>query len=212
MSFISEELNEYARQHSTPESPLLEKLHKETLEETFLPHMISGHIQGRFLSMMSKLIRPKRVLEIGTFTCYSAICIAEGLQEGGRIDTIDIDRKKVERIHRYIKESGKEGVIHFHFGRGQDIIPGLEGDFDMVFIDGDKQGYPHYFDILIDRIVPGGIILVDNCLWHGKVLEDKDDVGTIGIKSINDKIQADPRVENVLLPLEDGIMVARKIG
>lgn len=210
--FNSKALRYYIEAHSSPETPLLQKLHRETLEETYLPNMISGHIQGRFLSLISKMVGPKRILELGTFTGYSALCLAEGLQPGGRLDTIDIDPNKVERIRRYIREAGMEEIIYFHHGRSQEIIPTLEGEFDLVFIDADKEGYPHYFDLVIDRMPPGGIILGDNCLWRGKVLSNRKDVGTSGIKRFNDQVQLDPRVENVLLPIEDGIMIARKIG
>lgn len=212
MEFIDEALANYALAHSSSESDVLRELNRETHLKVMQPRMLSGHLQGRFLSLLSHLLQPKCILEIGTYTGYSALCLAEGLSEGGVLHTIDNNPERDALVKRYISKAGMEGKILPHIGDAHNVIPTIEGDFDLVFIDADKSSYAHYFDLVIDRVRKGGIIISDNVLWSGKVIEpvkpsDKD---TQLIMAYNEKISKDPRVETVLLPLRDGISVARK--
>lgn len=212
MEFIDEALANYALAHSSSESDVLRELNRETHLKVMQPRMLSGHLQGRFLSLLSHLLQPKCILEIGTYTGYSALCLAEGLSEGGVLHTIDNNPERDALVKRYISKAGMEGKILPHIGDANNVIPTIEGDFDLVFIDADKSSYAHYFDLVIDRVRKGGIIISDNVLWSGKVIEpvkpsDKD---TQLIMAYNEKISKDPRVETVLLPLRDGISVARK--
>ena len=212
MEIISPEFNEYAETCSSPESPLLSRINHETYTKVLRPRMLSGHLQGRFLSMICKMIRPSAILEIGTYTGYSALCLAEGLGPGGRIMTIDINAELEDRVRKYIQESGKKEVIDYRIGNAIEIIPNLLGPFDLVFIDADKENYSLYFDLVIGKVSSGGIILADNVLWSGKVLEKNNpDKDTQAIQAFNHKILEDPRVENVLVPIRDGIMIMRKI-
>jgi caffeoyl-CoA O-methyltransferase len=164
------------------------------------------------LSALSWMIRPRRVLEIGTFTGYSALCLAEGLAEGGRVDTLDINPGLEETIRRAIREAGAEERVFFHLGPALDLLQGLEGPFDLVFLDADKENYAHYYDAVMDRVRPGGFIVADNVLWSGRVLDEEKDSETEALDAYNRKIAADARVEQVLLPVRDGLMIARKIG
>jgi caffeoyl-CoA O-methyltransferase len=212
MEFIDEALANYALAHSSSESDILRELNRETHLKVMQPRMLSGHLQGRFLSLLSHLLQPKCILEIGTYTGYSALCLAEGLSEQGVLHTIDNNPERDALVKRYISKSGMEGKILPHIGDAHVVIPTIEGEFDLVFIDADKSSYAHYFDLVIDRVRKGGIIISDNVLWSGKVIEpvkpsDKD---TQLIMAYNEKISKDPRVETVLLPLRDGISVARK--
>lgn len=210
MDFLSEELKVYAEKHTSEESSLLKRINRETHAQVLMPRMLSGHLQGRSLSMISKMIRPKTILEIGTYTGYSAICLAEGLQKDGKLVTLDINEELENRVRGYFKEANLESTIDYRIGNAVEIIPSLSMSFDLVFIDADKENYSRYFDLVIEKINQGGYILADNVLWSGKVLDLKPDKDTRAILSFNEKIHFDPRVENVLLPIRDGIMLMRK--
>jgi caffeoyl-CoA O-methyltransferase len=212
MEFIDAKIEDYAGNHTSPESELLAKINRETHLEVLMPRMLSGHIQGRFLSLLSHLQGPKRILEIGTYTGYSALCMAEGMAEDGQLLTIDINEELADRVRGYFDESPWGEKMEMKVGDATEIIPATEGHFDMVFIDADKENYSTYFDLIVDRLNPGGIIIADNVLWSGKVLEEpkKDDEPTIGLIAYNKKIKEDPRVENVLLPIRDGLLICRK--
>ena len=211
MDFISNELNNYAEAHTSAESPLLKRINRETRAGVHMSRMLSGHLQGRFLSFISRMIRPKSILEIGTYTGYSALCLAEGLVSGGSLFTIDINEELESRVRSYFQEAGMNDTIHYFVGDASEIISTLPGPFDFVFLDADKENYAQYFDLVIAKIPSGGFILADNVLWSGKVLHQKLDKDTRAIKAFNLKIQEDERVENVLLPFRDGIMLIRKI-
>ncbi len=213
MEFLDEKLSIYTEQHTSPENNLLVDLNRETNAKVLMPRMLSGHLQGRILSMISCMIRPKFILEIGTYTGYSALCLAEGLQENGRLHTIDINEELSTLVNRYIEKASMEDRIITYVGNALDIIPNLDETFDLVFIDADKINYSNYFDLVIGKIRRGGFILADNVLWSGKILEapDKMDIDTCAIHVFNNKVMEDPRVENVLLPVRDGLMFIRKI-
>jgi predicted O-methyltransferase YrrM len=211
MDFLPEELQLYIENHTRDESTFLKKINRETHTQVLMSRMLSGHVQGRFLSMISKLVKPKNILEIGTYTGYSAICLAEGLKSGGKLITIDINEELEGRVRGYFKESGAGDKIDFKIGDARKIIPQLNETFDLVFIDADKENYSLYFDLVIDKVSSGGLILADNVLWSGKVLDSKPDKDTKAIVEFNKKMQTDPRVENLLMPLRDGIMMIRKI-
>ncbi len=210
MEFISPELNAYSEDHTSPESDLLKKINRDTHVAVLKPRMLSGHLQGRFLSMVSKMIRPKTILEIGTYTGYSAICLAEGLVEGSKLITLDINEELEDRVRGYFKESGKNDSIDYKIGNALNILPTLPGPFDLVWIDADKENYSSYYDLVVDKVASGGYILADNVLWSGKVVEAKTDKDTRAIKEFNRKINEDTRVENLLLPIRDGILLMRK--
>lgn len=213
MEFIDDNISRYAEDHTSPESELLADLNRDTYANVLIPRMLSGHLQGRVLSMISKLQRPKTIVEIGTYTGYSALCLAEGLQPGGTLHTIDINEELESRIRRYLDRSEYGSQIKLHIGNALDIVPTLVGDIDLVFIDADKQNYGRYYDMLIDRIPSGAIIIADNVLWSGKVLdasERENDEETRALDAFNKQVQADDRVENVLLPIRDGLMMVRK--
>jgi predicted O-methyltransferase YrrM len=174
--------------------------------------MLSGHLQGRLLAMISSLIRPRVILEIGTYTGYSALCLAEGLAENGKLITIDINEELQERVQGYFLEANLQDRIDYRIGDATLIIPEIKDTFDLVFIDADKTNYSRYFDLVIDRVNKNGLILADNVLWSGKVLDKKPDKDTKAIVDFNEKVHRDNRVENILLPVRDGIMVMRKIS
>lgn len=211
MDVTNPALQRYAEAHTSEETPLLKKINRETHVHVFHPRMLSGHLQGRVLSMISCMIRPRVILEIGTYTGYSAICLAEGLHENGKLITIDINEELEERVRGYFREAGLRDRIDYRIGEATAILPQLEECFDLVFIDADKENYARYFDLVIDRVNLNGLILADNVLWSGKVLDSKVDKDTQAIIEFNAKVQKDPRVENVLLPIRDGMMVMRKI-
>ncbi len=211
MEFIDSRLAEYSEAHTSPESVLLSKINRETHAGVMMPRMLSGHLQGRFLSMISKMIRPKTILEIGTYTGYSAICLAEGLTPGGKLITLDINEELESKVRGYFLEADLEDVIDYRIGNALKIIPELQMKFDLVFIDADKESYSNYFDLTIDRVVPGGFLLADNVLWSGKVLDAKPDKDTRAILEFNRKVQFDHRVENMLVPIRDGILLMRKL-
>lgn len=211
MDFFPAHLTQYIEQHSTHEDPVLAALNRETHLKHLLPQMVSGHQQGLLLELLSSLLRPKQILEIGTFTGYSAICLARGLAEGGVLHTIDINRELEDITAKYYALSGMENKIKQYFGAAADIIPSLPGIFDLVFIDADKINYALYYDLIFDRVPQGGFILVDNVLWSGKVVDaaagDKD---TEALKAFNLKIAADERVTQLILSVRDGITLIRK--
>jgi predicted O-methyltransferase YrrM len=212
MNFIDAKLEEYADTHTTEETEVLKKLNRETWAKMLMPRMLSGHSQGRLLSMLSNMIKPKSILEIGTFTGYSAICLAEGLVEEGVLHTIEVNDEMENIISRYIKEANFENKIKTYFGDALEIIPSIKHTFDLVFIDADKENYSAYYDLVFNKLNSGGYIIADNVLWSGKVLNNYDslDKETKSIVDFNTKIKNDERVENVLLPVRDGLMIVRK--
>ena len=212
MEFIDEALANYANAHSSEEPEILKKLNRETHLKMMQSRMLSGHLQGRLLSLLSHLTRPQCILEIGTYTGYSAICLAEGLAEGGILHTIDNNPERDAFVNRFIDEAKMSDKIRTYIGDARIVIPTITGYFDIVFIDADKSGYAEYYDMVIDRVKPGGIIITDNVLWSGKVIElvKANDEDTRLICAYNEKIASDPRVEVVLLPIRDGISIARK--
>ncbi|NJN40934.1 MAG: O-methyltransferase [Flammeovirgaceae bacterium] len=210
MEFIDPQLQAYAEAHTSPEPKVLSDLNRHTQANVLMPRMLSGHLQGRFLSFISHMIRPRRVLEVGTYTGYSAICLAEGLANDGLVITIDNNEELTRTVTTAIASAGLECSIKCMIGNAQEIIPSLHEKFDLVFIDADKENYSLYFEMVIDKVHSGGFILADNVLWSGKVLQPKPDKDTQGILAFNAKVQADDRVENVLLPVRDGIMIIRK--
>lgn len=211
MHFISQELEDYIEQHSEKEPALLAALNKETYQKILLPRMLSGHFQGRVLSMLSKLIRPVNILEIGTYTGYSALCLCEGMQENGTLHTIDIKEELVDFQRKHFDKSPWGKQIFQYLGEAVDIIPTLQTKFDLVFIDADKENYINYFELILQKMNKGGIILSDNVLWSGKVLEpiQPNDISTKIIMEYNKLLKEDPRVETVLLPIRDGLTVSR---
>lgn len=212
MEFISAELDKYCCDHTSQESLLLAKLNRDTHVRILQPRMLSGHFQGRVLSMLSKLMQPKNILEIGTYTGYSALCLAEGLAAEGKLITIDVNAQLEDFVREYLAESPLGAQIDYRIADAMELIPQLEETFDLVFIDADKQNYINYYNLVIDKVRPGGVILADNVLWSGKVVqtEGKIDKDTALLQEFNCLIHEDDRVENVLLPIRDGIMVARK--
>jgi caffeoyl-CoA O-methyltransferase len=212
MDIIDSEIQRYAETHTSEESDLLKTINRETHAKILMPRMLSGHLQGRVLSMISRMIRPKNILEIGTYTGYSAICLAEGLQQGGKLITIDVNEELNDMVRDSFRKAGLEHSIDFRIGNALEIIPALTEKFDLVFIDADKENYSRYFDLVIDRVNLNGYILADNVLWSGKVIDAKPDKDTRAIVAFNEKVHQDKRVENVLLPIRDGIMLMRKIG
>jgi predicted O-methyltransferase YrrM len=211
MHFISQELENYIEQHSEKEPELLAALNKETYQKILLPRMLSGHFQGRVLSMLSKLIRPLNILEIGTYTGYSALCLCEGMQENGKLHTIDIKEELVDFQRKHFDKSPWGNKIIQHLGEALDVIPTLDLKFDLVFIDADKENYINYFELIVPKMNKGGIILSDNVLWSGKVLEplNPKDISTKILLDYNLLLKYDPRVETVLLPIRDGLTVSR---
>jgi predicted O-methyltransferase YrrM len=204
-------LDKYDCEHTANESDLLKKINRETHLEVLQPRMLSGHLQGRLLSLLSILLKPKRILEIGTYTGYSALCLAEGLPDNGKLITIDVNEELQARVQGYFNDSSYKGQIEYHIGDAMQLIPTLSDTWDLVFIDADKKNYLNYYDLVIERMNPGGIILADNILWSGKVIDEAaQDRETVLLRKYNEQIQADERVENILLPIRDGIMVARK--
>ena len=211
MHFISQELENYIEQHSEKEPALLAALNKETYQKILLPRMLSGHFQGRVLSMLSKLIRPVHILEIGTYTGYSALCLCEGMQENGQLHTIDIKEELVDFQRKHFDKSPWGDQIIQHLGEATDIIPTVDLKFDLVFIDADKENYLNYFEMVVPKMNKGGIILSDNVLWSGKVVEPlhPNDLSTKILLEYNKLLATDPRVETVLLPIRDGLTVSR---
>ncbi len=212
MDFLPEDIVDYAEAHSADESVVLKELNRETNAHVLMPRMLSGHLQGRILSMFSHMVKPLVILEIGTYTGYSAICLAEGLAPGGILHTIDINEELADMAKEYVEKAGFQEKIRIHTGDAIQLIPGLPGPFDLVFIDADKENYSRYYEMVLPILQPGGYILADNVLWSGRVLEPEAgwDEETRAIHAFNNRVQRDPRVENVLIPVRDGLMVIRK--
>ncbi|REE27372.1 O-methyltransferase [Winogradskyella pacifica] len=213
MYFLPEDLDNYIVAHSEQEPELLQQLTRETYQKILQPIMLSGPYQGRVLSMISKLIRPQSILELGTFTGYATLCLAEGLQKNGNLHTIDINEELVDFQRKYFDKSEYGQQIIQHTGSALDIIPELNQTFDLIFIDADKPNYSNYFHLIIDKLNPGGIILSDNVLWHGKVVEPvgEKDISTKSILDYNQLLKSDKRIETVVLPIRDGLTISRKL-
>ena len=210
MNFISDQLQQYIDDHSMKESDLLKTLDRETHQKVLQPRMLSGSYQGRLLALLAKMIGPKKILEVGTYTGYATLCMAEGLTTGGSIDTIDHNEELTDMQRRYFDQSPYGSQIIQHIGEAKDILKSLTGPYDLVFLDADKENYPHYFDLIIDKLEMGGVILSDNVLWSGKVLEKAADEATSALQEYNHKINTDARVESVVLPIRDGLTITRK--
>ena len=210
MNFISDKLQQYIDDHSMEESDLLKALDRETHQKVLQPRMLSGSYQGRLLALLSKMIAPKRVLEVGTYTGYATLCMAEGLTTGGSIDTIDHNEELADMQRHYFDQSPYGSQIVQHLGEAKDILKTLDGPYNLVFLDADKENYPHYFDLIINKLETGGVILSDNVLWSGKVLEKANDEATSALQEYNHKINTDVRVETVVLPIRDGLTITRK--
>ncbi|NND31773.1 MAG: methyltransferase domain-containing protein [Saprospiraceae bacterium] len=204
-------LKRYCKEHTSLPGRALQDLERKTHLTTLAPQMISGHIQGRFLSMISHLLRPKNVLEIGTFTGYSAICLAEGLASDGRVHTIEVNPEYATMSLHAAQDAGFQDKIVFYLGDALELIPKLEIDFDLVFIDAAKMSYQDYFELIFTKVIKGGFILMDNLLWGGKVITDANDAETNALRTFAHQIQNDARLENILLPIRDGLMICRKV-
>jgi len=211
LDFLPEKIEEYASSHTTAESELLSKLNRETWAKIMVPRMLSGHMQGRILSMFSKLIQPKNILEIGTYTGYSALCMAEGIAKNGTLHTIDCNEEVTEFAKKYFQQSEYKNNITQHIGDAIEIIPKIDTKFQLVFIDADKENYCKYYELAMEKLSIGGVIIADNVLWSGKVLEDNSDEETRALIEYSKKVQNDKRVENILMPVRDGLMICRKV-
>ena len=211
MHFLPEELDDYIVAHSAKEPKLLARLNRETNQKMLQPRMLSGHYQGRVLSLLSRIKMPKTILEIGTYTGYSALCLAEGLRSDGELHTIDVNEELYDFQKKYFDQSDYAKQIHQYLGDATEIIPEITQTFDLVFIDADKPNYPRYFELIIDKMNPGGIILSDNVLWSGKVIDQvkDDDESTLALLKYNKMLAEDPRLETVMLPLRDGLTISR---
>ena len=212
MDFLPEDIVAYTEAHTEEEPAVLKKLNRETNAHVLMPRMLSGHLQGRILAMFSRMVKPQVILEIGTYTGYSAICMAEGLAPGGILHTIDINEELADLAQEFVDKAGFHEKIRIHTGDAIRLIPGLPEPFDLVFIDADKENYSRYYELVVPRLRPGGYILADNVLWSGQVLkpEPEWDEETRAIHAFNTRVQDDPRVENVLIPVRDGLMLIRK--
>jgi len=212
MDFLDEKIENYSLQHSQEESDILKKVNRETHSKVMQPRMLSGHMQGNFLAMISKMIQPKQILEIGTYTGYSAICLAQGLQQEGKLHTIDVNEELEKMVRSYFNEAGLTDSINYYIGDATKIIPTIDEQFDLVFIDADKKNYSNYYDLVFNKVKSGGYIVADNVLWSGKILDLKKnkDTDTLLIDAFNKKVHNDIRIEHMLLPLRDGLMIARK--
>ncbi len=211
MDFLPFSIEQYAQKYSSAEMGILAELSRETQAKVLRPRMLSGHIQGLFLQMMSKMIQPQNILEIGTYTGYSAICLAQGLQKNGVVHTIEVNDELESIIRRYIEKAGLTDKISLHIGDALNIIPSINESWDLVFIDADKENYLNYYNLVFEKVRPGGWIIADNVLWSGKVLnENENDSETAAIRKFNQHIHEDERVEHLLLPLRDGLMIIRK--
>jgi len=210
---INKLLENYILAHTEAENELLSEISRETQAKVLMPRMLSGHLQGRILSFISKIIQPEIIVEIGTYTGYSALCLAEGLQSSGILHTIDINDELEDFILRFFNKSIYKNQLKLHIGDALEIIPEMPDNIDLVFIDADKRIYLDYYKLLIDKVKKGGVILADNVLWGNKVIETphQNDEYTKGIQTFNDFVHQDPRVENIILPIRDGIMMLRKI-
>lgn len=211
MEFIEKDLQAYVEAHTSPEDKLLQQINRDTHAYVLLPRMLSGHLQGRLLAMLAQMVRPRAILEIGTYTGYSALCLAEGLHPEGVLHTIDINEELQDRVQGYFDQSPAKEQIYYHIGNALELVPQLKEAWNLVFIDADKRNYTAYYEMIIGQVARGGFIIADNVLWSGKVaqaqLSDRD---TEALRSFNRMIQEDERVENVLLPVRDGLMIIRK--
>lgn len=210
MNFNPEDLNSYLLSFCDPESDLLKRIDRETQLEVLMPRMLSGHLQGRMLSMLSRIMAPRRILEIGTFTGYATLCFAEGLVGDGKIITLDINEELEDRVRGYFELSTVQHQIDYRIGNAVDIIPTLDEVFDIVFIDADKKNNGNYYNLVFEKVRSGGLIITDNVLWSGKVLTNINDTDTSNIHTFNQMVAADQRVEKLILPLRDGLFIARK--
>ena len=213
MEFIDKNLNDYAENHSQEASDVLKELHRYTYAKVLTPRMLSGHLQGRFLSFISQFIQANNILEIGTYTGYSAICLAEGLEKDGQLHTIEINEELQEQTLTYFEKAQLNNKIHMHIGHALDIIPNLDCTFDLVFIDADKENYAHYYEAVLPKLRKGGVIIADNVLWSGKVLDQNQldkDIETKALDAFNKKVHQDNRVQNLLLRVRDGLMLLIK--
>ncbi|MGN7888969.1 O-methyltransferase [Dyadobacter sp. 22481] len=213
MKFLVEEIEEYSAAHTEEENALLKSLNRDTHANVLSPRMLSGHVQGRFLSMVSRMIRPDRILEIGTYTGYSGICFCEGLNPGGKLVTIDVNEELETFTRRYFDQTPFKDQIDYRIGNALDIIPTLTDTFDLVFIDADKINYSSYFNLCLEKVRKGGFLIADNVLWSGKVVEPlkKADKDTQALLDFNRMVHEDPRVSNILLPIRDGLMILQKL-
>lgn len=211
MEIVNQKIEQYCLEHSQSELAVLAEINRDTHANFLKPRMLSGHFQGRLLSLLSKLIKPKNILEIGTYTGYSALCLAEGLQEGGKLYTIEADEELESKIRSNITKAGKEGDIELIIGNAMEIIPTLNVKFDLIFIDADKMNYLNYYKMTIDKLNIGGVILSDNVLWSGKVVDkSQNDATTQLLREFNDYLASDNRTEKVLLPMRDGLYLSMK--
>ena len=212
MEFLPEKISSYSLENTEKEPKLLSDLNRETWANVMIPRMLSGHLQGRVLSMISKMIHPTNIIEVGTYTGYSALCMAEGLKENGKIHTLDINEEYTSVAKKYFDKSDyKENIIQ-HIGNAVDVIPQLNDKFQLAFLDADKENYSNYFDLIINKMDIGGYIIADNVLWSGKVTEENKDEETMALHNYNKKVLSDKRVETVLLPVRDGLNISRKLS
>ena len=212
MEFLPEIISSYSLENTEKEPKLLSDLNRETWANVMIPRMLSGHLQGRVLSMISKMIHPTNIIEVGTYTGYSALCMAEGLKENGKIHTLDINEEYTSVAKKYFEKSDyKENIIQ-HIGNAVDVIPQLNDKFQLAFLDADKENYSNYFDLIINKMDIGGYIIADNVLWSGKVTEENKDEETMALHNYNKKVLYDKRVETVLLPVRDGLNISRKLS
>lgn len=211
MNFLPDAIDDYVVNHSQKEPELLQQLNKETWQKVLNPRMLSGAFQGRILAMISKLINPKNILEIGTYTGYSALCLAEGMQKEGTLFSIDKNEELESFAKKYFDKSAYKNQIKQLVGNAIDILPTINEKFDLVFIDADKSNYVNYFNLIIDKMNPGGVILSDNVLWSGKVIEELDpkDIDTKTLLDYNKLLNTDNRIETILLPIRDGLTISR---
>lgn len=212
MDFLPVDINEYCEKYTQKEDDVLYQLHRETHQKILRPRMLSGHLQGQILTFFSKMIQPSRILEIGTYTGYSAICLGRGLKDGGKMHTIDINEELEDFANSYFEKAGLKDQIQMHVGNAMEIVPQIDEQWDLVFIDADKENYINYYDLVFDQVKPGGYIISDNVLWSGKVTQPvaPKDVETKTLIELAERIEADDRVENVLMPIRDGLLVVRK--
>ncbi len=211
MELLTEGLQAYLEQHCEPEPELLRYINRETHLKVPMPRMLSGHYQGRVLTFLSKILNPNRILEIGTFTGYATLCLAEGLSENGILHTIDINEELEERVREYFQKSSYNDKIKYHLGNAVEVIPQLDEVFDIVFIDADKKNNNTYYDLVFDKVRKGGLIIVDNVLWSGKITLGANDKDTENIRRFNERVSKDPRTEKLILPVRDGLFIIRKL-
>ena len=210
MKYIDPAINEYIDEHAQKEDSALFELNRNTHLSCINPIMLSGNTQGQFLKIMSMMAQPKCILEIGSYTGYSGICLSQGIQKGGKLITIELNEELEDVINEYFIKSGQQDKLDLRIGNAMDIIPTINDKFDLVFIDADKENYCNYFNLIIDKVNPGGLIIADNVLWNGKVLDKQKDNDTIAIDEFNKLVTTDQRVDNVIVPLRDGLMIMRK--